>query len=148
MGGGVDARDFNTNTKSFLDYVSDAKHEHASHVATTSKLSIEEAKPMDKLVKSSESLKCPECGNEVQKGAKFCPHCSASLESLMIVDPTCPTCGKHYAQGTKFCAEDATLLVSGDKLKPTCVKCGKVYPDGTKFCTEDGGEVKVGYSGE
>jgi hypothetical protein len=148
MGGGVDVRDFNTNTKSFLDYVSDAKHEHASHVATTSKLTIEEAKPMDKLVKSLESLKCPACGNEVQKGAKFCPHCSASLESLMIVDPTCPTCGKHYDQGTKFCAEDATLLVSGDKLKPTCVKCGKVYPDGTKFCTEDGGEVKVGYSGE
>lgn len=119
MGGGVDTRDFNTNTKSFLDYVSDAKHEHASHVASTAHLSTEEHKVEAQVavtVKGEDSLKCP-------------------------------TCGRHYPQGTKFCQEDATPLVSADTLKPACVKCGKVYPAGTKFCSEDGGEVKVG-SGE
>lgn len=150
MGGGVDTRDFNTNTKSFLDYVADAKHEHASHIANTANLSVEEVKPQaqTQAVKMEEGIKCPSCNNEVQKGAKFCPHCATNLEVLLVVDPTCPTCGKHYPQGTKFCAEDATALVSGDKLKPTCIKCGKVYPEGTKFCSEDGGEVKVGYIGE
>jgi predicted nucleic acid-binding Zn ribbon protein len=150
MGGGVDTRDFNTNTKSFLDYVFDAKHEHASHVASTAHLSTDEHKVEAQptvSVKVEDSLKCPTCGNEIQKGAKFCPHCATSLESLLLVDPTCPTCGRHYPQGTKFCPEDATPLVSADTLKPTCVKCGKIYPEGTKFCSEDGGEVKVG-SGE
>ena len=147
MSGGVDTRDFNTNTKSFLDYVSDAKHEHASHVASTAHLSTEEHKIVAQVIVTEDSIKCPACGNDAQKGAKFCPHCAASLESLLIVDPTCPTCGCHYPQGTKFCPEDATPLVSADRLKPTCVKCGKVYPEGTKFCSEDGGEVKVG-SGE
>ncbi len=149
MGGGVDVRDFNTNTKTFLDYVSDAKHEHASHVASTSHLSTAEHKIVAQpTVNTEDNIKCPTCGNDVQKGAKFCPHCATNLEALLVVDPTCPTCGRHYPQGTKFCAEDAALLVSADTLKPTCVKCGKVYPEGTKFCAEDGGEVKVGFIGE
>ena len=139
---------FKSCGKTFLDYVADSKDEHDRHKEKAEKPPREVPKSEMKLEENNNVVKCPACGNEVQKGAKFCPHCSTSLESLMIIDPTCPTCGKHYAQGTKFCAEDATLLVSGDKLKPTCVKCGKVYPVGTKFCTEDGGEVKVGYSGE
>lgn len=148
MSEGIDSRDLNTNTKTFLDYVADAKRGQAYNEATITNLSVQASKLEVKPVENSESLKCPSCGNEVQKGAKFCPHCATKIESLIIVDPTCPTCGRHYPQGTKFCPEHGTALVSADKLKYECVKCGKVYPEGTKFCSEDGGEVKVGLIGE
>lgn len=41
--------------------------------------------------------KCPKCGHEVEKGAKFCPNCGERL-SL-----TCPKCGQAVSPNMKFC---------------------------------------------
>ena len=47
----------------------------------------------------AEVIKCPKCGHELAKGAKFCPECGASLINL------CPKCGHPLAAGAKFCPE-------------------------------------------
>jgi len=44
---------------------------------------------------------CPECGNAVPAGAKFCANCGAKQTSATAV---CPTCGQPAAPGAKFCA--------------------------------------------
>lgn len=44
---------------------------------------------------------CPECGNAVPAGAKFCANCGARQQSA---DSVCPACGQSVALGAKFCA--------------------------------------------
>jgi membrane protease subunit (stomatin/prohibitin family) len=43
---------------------------------------------------------CPECGNPVAAGAKFCSNCGAKQENAAAV---CPGCGQPVAPGAKFC---------------------------------------------
>ena len=53
--------------------------------------------------------KCPSCGCEVKKGAKFCPECGAKLAAA----PTkkfCPNCGKEVSGNGKFCPECGAKL--------------------------------------
>ncbi len=42
---------------------------------------------------------CPECGNPVAPGAKFCSNCGAKQQSAAV----CPGCGQAVAPGAKFC---------------------------------------------
>lgn len=44
-------------------------------------------------------ITCPNCNNEVKKGAKFCSHCGASLETKKH----CPNCGIEIENDAKFC---------------------------------------------
>ncbi len=43
---------------------------------------------------------CPECGNPVAAGAKFCSNCGAKQQAASV----CPGCGEAVAPGAKFCA--------------------------------------------
>ena len=43
---------------------------------------------------------CPECGNPVAPGAKFCANCGAKQAAA----DGCPGCGQPVAPGAKFCA--------------------------------------------
>lgn len=43
---------------------------------------------------------CPECGNPVAPGAKFCSNCGAKQAGSAV----CPGCGQPTAPGMKFCA--------------------------------------------
>ena len=43
---------------------------------------------------------CPECGNPVAPGAKFCSNCGAKQSAAAV----CPGCGQPAAPGAKFCA--------------------------------------------
>nr|MBR4281140.1 SPFH domain-containing protein [Clostridia bacterium] len=43
---------------------------------------------------------CPECGNPVAPGAKFCSNCGAKQSAAAV----CPGCGQPTAPGAKFCA--------------------------------------------
>ena len=43
---------------------------------------------------------CPECGNPVEAGAKFCPNCGAKMAAASV----CPGCGQPVQPGAKFCA--------------------------------------------
>ncbi len=42
---------------------------------------------------------CPECGNPVAAGAKFCSNCGAKQNAAAV----CPGCGQPVAPGAKFC---------------------------------------------
>ena len=44
---------------------------------------------------------CPECGNPVAAGAKFCSNCGAKQQAAANA---CPGCGQTVAPGAKFCA--------------------------------------------
>ena len=44
---------------------------------------------------------CPECGNPVAAGAKFCSNCGAKQQAAA---PACPGCGQPVTPGAKFCA--------------------------------------------
>ena len=43
---------------------------------------------------------CPECGNQVDPGAKFCANCGAKQQTAAV----CPGCGQPTAPGAKFCS--------------------------------------------
>ena len=43
---------------------------------------------------------CPECGNPVAAGAKFCANCGAKQQN---VTAACPGCGQPTTPGAKFC---------------------------------------------
>ena len=43
---------------------------------------------------------CPECGNQVAPGAKFCANCGAKQQTAAV----CPGCGQPTTPGAKFCA--------------------------------------------
>ncbi len=64
----------------------------------------------DAPIKDKEAqIKCPSCGHEVKKGAKFCPECGAKI----VVAPTkkfCPNCGKEITGSGKFCPECGAKL--------------------------------------
>ncbi len=43
---------------------------------------------------------CPECGNPVTAGSKFCNICGTKLQAP---PPVCPGCGAQLAEGSRFC---------------------------------------------
>lgn len=64
-------------------------------------------------------VKCPNCGNSMQKGQKFCIHCGSAmpaespaytLETEETPANICPGCGSEVEPGTKFC------MTCGQKL--------------------------------
>ena len=88
------------------------------------------------------SYNCPKCGNEFEKGTKFCQTCGCNLELEYIENPVCPKCKTSYPTNTKFCVNDGSKLVRQQDLIPKCVICNTSYSDDIKFCPRDGGEVK------
>ena len=51
-------------------------------------------------------MKCPQCGLDVETGAKFCPECGVSMPTVMI----CPKCHCQCSLTAKFCVECGTRL--------------------------------------
>lgn len=70
--------------------------------------------------------KCSKCGQEVAKGAKFCPNCGEKLGLF------CPKCGASITPGAKFCAN------CGEKLVKHCSGCGAELDPNAKFCPNCG----------
>ena len=54
----------------------------------------------------SEGTVCPECGNTVQKGSKFCNFCGCKLPTALF----CSNCGKQLEPNSKFCNECGTKI--------------------------------------
>ena len=48
--------------------------------------------------------KCPECGELVDKGQRFCPNCGASMSGNKI----CSHCGAELAPNQRFCGKCGT----------------------------------------
>jgi len=58
--------------------------------------------------------KCPNCGNPINKGDKFCTKCGQKIEFEIINDESnktlCPNCSKEIPEGYKFCPECGTPI--------------------------------------
>ncbi len=54
------------------------------------------------------TVKCPSCGYDVKKGAKFCPECGAKM--AVATKKFCPNCGKEITGNSKFCPECGAKL--------------------------------------
>lgn len=72
---------------------------------------------------------CPDCGNPVQPGAKFCPNCGKQLGNK------CPKCGADVPAGSKFCPS------CGQSLSKKCPNCGHDVGD-AKFCPDCGTKIE------
>ena len=55
---------------------------------------------------SNDGTKCPECGNIVQAGSKFCNSCGCKLPTAVF----CSNCGKQLEPNSKFCNECGTKI--------------------------------------
>ena len=51
-------------------------------------------------------MKCPQCGLDVETGAKFCPACGVSMPTVLI----CPKCHYQCSLTAKFCVECGAAL--------------------------------------
>lgn len=74
------------------------------------------------------TIKCNQCGEEIQAGIKFCSKCGNKLMN------NCIKCNHELQLGAKFCTECGANQV---EVK-TCLKCGEELPSGTKFCPKCG----------
>ena len=60
----------------------------------------QQAAPVAPAAPAAKGSFCPECGNAVAAGAKFCSNCGAKQAAVAV----CPGCGQPTAPGAKFCA--------------------------------------------
>ena len=56
--------------------------------------------PVQQVAPAAKGSFCPECGNPVAAGAKFCANCGAKQQNAAAV---CPGCGQPTTPGAKFC---------------------------------------------
>ncbi|MBQ9545330.1 MAG: SPFH domain-containing protein [Clostridia bacterium] len=76
-------------------------------------------------------IKCPDCGAENKKEARFCWDCGRSLAPSK--KKTCFKCGAQLEERAKFCCE-----CGASQEEKTCPKCGAKTAPGAKFCSECG----------
>lgn len=93
-----------------------------------------------------ENYKCPQCGETIKLGQRFCSNCGCDLGKHFITDPVCPVCHKHYPTGTIYCSEDGARLVKQSDLIYVCQKCLTEYSEEVKYCPKDGGLVVPKYT--
>lgn len=78
-------------------------------------------------------IKCPNCGQEIVEGVKFCEHCGFNLKEDDTIR-LCPSCGHSNRKDNKFC------LRCGTQLKNiSCPYCNSKLDDGVlkcKYCGE------------
>lgn len=59
---------------------------------------------------------CPNCGNQINSSASFCPYCGHKVEPTPHSESLCPNCGSKLDPGVKFCSNCGTR-VSGEEPK-------------------------------
>ena len=74
--------------------------------------------------------KCPNCGIEIENGAKFCMECGTAIPQTK----ECPACHAHWPLTAKFCAEcgynfNSTSLGGGSVIGDKNVIAGDVHID-------------------
>lgn len=74
---------------------------------------------------------CPDCGTQLQAGARFCFNCGKKMEPANV----CPDCGTELPAGAKFC------FSCGKRLTNNCPQCGNELPAGARFCQNCGAKL-------
>lgn len=76
--------------------------------------------------KKKNTVKCKQCGSEIEENQKFCPECGEKIGNF------CKQCGYKLENKQKFCPECGASQVL------TCPKCKKEISENSKFCPECG----------
>ena len=90
-------------------------------------------------LKSTNTIKCEKCGNEIQNSSKFCPNCGTPVGTKKV--EKCPKCGKERIQNAKFCDACGWNFENKSIRGYRCAKCGKItrqYSNQVNFCNHCG----------
>ena len=98
-------------------------------------------------IKKAAYVECPNCGNKVLKGKKFCGKCGNPMpqdvqvkSNHSVADVNCAKCGSKLPKGAKFCLE-CGAKVEMQPQKTICPTCGVELPNGAKFCAQCGTKI-------
>lgn len=95
----------------FKDYDDEINLINKKHIRI--KEQIEELKrekqEKEKAKAAAQALRCPECGEELSFGSKFCVNCGSKVKVSDII--FCSECGNENKEGTRFCGECGTKLL-------------------------------------
>ena len=102
----------------------------------------EMARDIGSNVQKSMFVECPQCGNKVAKGKRFCAKCGTAMieETKAAANKNimqCTSCGTQMGKGTKFCPNCGSK-VEQEPQKLKCSNCGCELEKNTKFCPECG----------
>lgn len=90
------------------------------------------------------SVTCPQCGNKVGKGKKYCTKCGYEMPQNVQKDVKCPKCGKNLPNSVKFCP-DCGESIPKQESKPIvelkCKSCGAKIESNDRFCVNCGTKV-------
>ena len=79
---------------------------------------------------------CPECHNEIQTDAKFCPYCGHQ----QLVIRQCAACGKNLTASARFCSRCGHP--AEEKPEPRrCTNCNQDNLPDSKFCGSCGERI-------
>lgn len=103
------------------------------------------AKDISGNVQKTLFVECPNCGNKVAKGKKFCSKCGTQIMQETETkeekkNVKCSACGKVVPYETKFCPECGMKIVHEQEIK--CSQCGKKLTKDDKFCPQCGTKVE------
>jgi membrane protease subunit (stomatin/prohibitin family) len=81
----------------------------------------------------AEAAACPDCGQTVQKEAKFCPHCGHQL----LIFRKCADCGKNLPPNARFCSQ-CGMAVAATPPEKKCAHCGAANLANATYCNQCG----------
>jgi len=81
----------------------------------------------------TQGFNCPDCGNAIPQGSKFCPLCG---HQQLVLDQ-CVNCGKNLPPNARFCPKCGH---SADEkpVPPACPHCQAENMPGSSFCNSCG----------
>ncbi|MBN2028754.1 SPFH domain-containing protein [bacterium] len=82
---------------------------------------------------SNESVKCPDCQNNIPASSRFCPHCGHQV----VIFQTCSHCGKNLPPHAKFCSRCGQKIENKTTLKK-CSHCGAKNLNESIYCNKCG----------
>jgi membrane protease subunit (stomatin/prohibitin family) len=79
------------------------------------------------------TVACPNCGNPVAVGSKFCNTCGNQIPQGVV----CGNCNAQLPAGSKFCTSCGAKIGG----KTVCSNCKQDVPEGAKFCNNCGTKI-------
>lgn len=100
------------------------------------------AKDISSNVQKSMFVECPQCGNKVAKGKRFCAKCGTAMNEETEITSNqntlqCTACGVKLTKESNFCPNCGTK-VEYKPQKFMCSNCGCELDKSAKFCPNCG----------
>ncbi|MBW1900058.1 MAG: SPFH domain-containing protein [Deltaproteobacteria bacterium] len=81
----------------------------------------------------TQGFNCPDCGNSIPQGSKFCPLCG---HQQLVLDQ-CVNCGKNLPPNARFCPK-CGHPADEKPVPPVCPHCQAENMPGSSFCNSCG----------